>query len=137
MDNENVDDELFDPEETQRDYTEVAQKLPVFCVSSRAYLLLIGKLVKDKPIPGFLTQSDTEIPQLKEHAMNFGLAARASAGRRFLARLNDFLNSLLIQLVTADKPLQLLDREKREAEKYLKTRVQTLANVRSLLSQPL
>lgn len=49
LDQENAaeeDEEGFDPEEDLRDYDAVARSLPVFCVSSRAYQKLSGRMVK-------------------------------------------------------------------------------------------
>lgn len=45
---ENPDD--FDPEDEIRDYEKVAQSLPVFCVSSRAFQKLSGRMVKVRRI---------------------------------------------------------------------------------------
>jgi DNA repair exonuclease SbcCD ATPase subunit len=49
MDNEIQEEENpdnFDPEDEVRDYQQVAESLPVFCVSSRAYQKLSGRMVK-------------------------------------------------------------------------------------------
>lgn len=51
----------FNPEEDLRDYAEVARSLPVFCVSSRAYQKLCGRLQRDKAVPGFATVEETEV----------------------------------------------------------------------------
>lgn len=42
------DEENFDPDVDLRDYDKVAETLPVFCVSSRAFQKLSGRLVRDK-----------------------------------------------------------------------------------------
>ena len=47
LDQENAEEEdpdNFDPEEDIRDYDEVARTLPVFCVSSKAYQKLSGRM---------------------------------------------------------------------------------------------
>jgi ribosome biogenesis GTPase A len=65
LDQENAaeeDEENFDPETDIRDYDEVARSLPVFCVSSRAYQKLLGRLQRDNDVPGFTTTEETEIP---------------------------------------------------------------------------
>ena len=51
----------FNPDEDLRDYAEVARSLPVFCVSSRAYQKLCGRLQRDKGVPGFSTVEETEV----------------------------------------------------------------------------
>ena len=59
---ENAD--TFNPDEDIRNYDDVARNLPVFCVSSRAYQKLLGRLQKDNDVPGFETPESTEIPAL-------------------------------------------------------------------------
>jgi len=51
----------FDPDEDLRDYAEVARSLPVFCVSSRAYQKLCGRLQRDQVVHGFSTVEETEV----------------------------------------------------------------------------
>jgi hypothetical protein len=57
----------FDPERDLRDYTEVKNALPVFCVSSRAYQKIRGRLQRDNNVGGFRSASETEIPALQAH----------------------------------------------------------------------
>jgi hypothetical protein len=64
LDQENLaeeDEEAFNPDEEIRDYDEVAQSLPVFCVSSRAYQKMSGRLKKDEKVPGFTTLEETGV----------------------------------------------------------------------------
>lgn len=64
LDQENAaeeDEANFNPDEDLRDYEEVARSLPVFCVSSRAYQKLSGRLVRDNDVPGFKTIEETEV----------------------------------------------------------------------------
>ncbi|KAK4650417.1 hypothetical protein QC762_0109800 [Podospora pseudocomata] len=64
-------DDNYDPSKIQQDkYYEIGKKLPVFCVSSNAYHKLMGRLQEDESIHGFTTTDDTQIPMLKEHALN-------------------------------------------------------------------
>lgn len=58
---EEEDAENFKPDEGIRDYDAVARSLPVFCVSSRAYQQLNGRLKKDAKIPGFRNVQETEV----------------------------------------------------------------------------
>lgn len=58
---EEEDEENFNPDEDIRDYDAVARSLPVFCVSSRAYQQLNGRLKKDAKIPGFRNVQETEV----------------------------------------------------------------------------
>lgn len=97
LDQENQADEdpdAFDPDEEIRDYEEVARSLPVFCVSSRAYQKLSGRLLKDNDVKGFTSVDQTEIPALQRHAKKLTEGTRASACRRFLNGLSQLCNSL-------------------------------------------
>lgn len=55
------DEENFNPDEEIRDYDEVARSLPVFCVSSRGYQKLSGRLKRDNRVSGFKTAEETEV----------------------------------------------------------------------------
>jgi hypothetical protein len=55
----------FNPDVQERDYEQLAEMLPVFCVSSRAYQKLSGNMKKDEAISGFPTLEDTESPPCK------------------------------------------------------------------------
>lgn len=55
--------ENFDPDVQLRDYDEVAKQLPVYCVSSRGYQKLCGRLKKDGDPPVFQDKDQTGIPQ--------------------------------------------------------------------------
>ena len=64
MDHENAaeeDEDNFNPDDDLRDYDEVARSLRVFCVSSRAYQKLSGRLQKDFDVPGFQSSEETEV----------------------------------------------------------------------------
>lgn len=78
-----------------RDYDEVARNLPVFCVSARAYQKLAGRLKKDAvQVDGFLSQDDTEIPQLQEYTKKLTESVRLNTSRDLLNQLNQLLNSM-------------------------------------------
>ena len=87
-------EENFNPDDELRDYEQVASSLPVFCVSSRAYQKLQGRLAKDAPVPGFRTVEETEIPQLQAHCRKITEAGRKTNSQRFLTNLNQLTNSL-------------------------------------------
>lgn len=79
------DEDNFNPEAEVRDYDEVAKSLPVFCVSSRGYQKLQGRLRKDPPVPGFTTIEETEIPALQAHVRRY---EKLCPARALLTRLN-------------------------------------------------
>jgi hypothetical protein len=109
QDNAAHDDDNFDPDDACRDYSDVAKKLPVFCVSSKAYQKASGRLEDDERVTGFTRLQDTEIPALQRHALGIVQETRAVTGRRFLHDLSRFLTSLHIQVVQSDQPLKLAD----------------------------
>lgn len=124
LDQENAieeDDATFDPDQDVRDYDEVARSLPVFCVSSRAYQKLSGRLEKDDiRSHGFLSLEDTEIPQLQEHAKKLTEGGRRSHCRRFLNDLSQLVNSMSLWSADDGTGLNLTDGEKRREERHLK-----------------
>ncbi|KAM7187037.1 hypothetical protein V8F33_011456 [Rhypophila sp. PSN 637] len=90
-----ADEANFDPEVDARDYNAVAESLPVFCVSSRAFQKLSGRMQKDNfNSAGFAKVEDTEVPQLQAHAKKLTEAGRAANSRRFLNDLMSLLNSM-------------------------------------------
>ncbi|CAJ2501356.1 Uu.00g042090.m01.CDS01 [Anthostomella pinea] len=124
LDQENAaeeDDTTFDPDQDVRDYDEVARTLPVFCVSSRAYQKLTGRLVKDDfQAHGFLSVEDTEVPKLQEHAKKLTEAGRASHCRRLLNDLTQLVNSLKLWSASNGTESHLTDVEKRREEHFLR-----------------
>ncbi|KAK6003880.1 hypothetical protein QM012_008730 [Aureobasidium pullulans] len=90
------DPDTFNPEEDLRDYDKVAKELPVFCVSSRAYQKLSGRLVKDNAVRGFTDVEQTEIPALKLHCKKLTENVRSIKSRRFLTLLNQLCTSLAL-----------------------------------------
>lgn len=88
-------------------YDNLVHKLPVFCVSSRAYLKLTGKLPEDEAVRGFETEWDTEIPYLQEHALETANEFRSDLCRRFLKDFLQIIRSLVLQLLMEEKPLEL------------------------------
>jgi GTPase SAR1 family protein len=91
---ENPDD--FDPVVEIKDYDEVAKSLPVFCVSSRAYQKLSGRLEKDGDVNGFTLLDQTEIPDLQAHCRKLTEAGRQDGCKSFLNSLSRLLTSLTL-----------------------------------------
>ncbi|KAF7191395.1 Nuclear GTPase SLIP-GC [Pseudocercospora fuligena] len=91
---EEEDPDNFDPETDIRDYEKVAESLPVYCVSSRAYQKLSGRLRRDNDVPGFTDIKETEIPALQSHCKKLTEAGRQATCSRFLNNLKQLLTSL-------------------------------------------
>ncbi|KAK1827808.1 hypothetical protein QBC39DRAFT_393544 [Podospora conica] len=101
------DEENFDPNEDVRDYRALAGHLPVFCVSSKAYQKMSGRLVKDENVEGFPNLADTGIPGLQNHALKIIESTRVVVCQRFLNELRRYLMSLMMKVVISKEPLKL------------------------------
>jgi hypothetical protein len=116
----------FNPDEDLRDYAEVARSLPVFCVSSRAYQKLSGRLQRDKGVPGFNTVEETEIPQLQAHCKKLTEAGRASTCRRFLNAFSQLVNSLTLWASNDGSGIQLSDAQRAAEGRFLQAKLAEL-----------
>ncbi|CAG8951269.1 hypothetical protein HYFRA_00008018 [Hymenoscyphus fraxineus] len=129
LDQENAqeeDEETFNPDEDIRDYEEVARSLPVFCVSSRAYQKLCGRMQRDANVPGFRTAEETEVPQLKAHCKKLTEGGRASNCRRFLTDLSQLINSLTLWSSNDGTGLNMSSTQMAAESRFLKSRLQNL-----------
>lgn len=126
-----LDEANFDPEQDLRDYNQVAKSLPVFCVSSRAYQQLCGRLKKDNfSKDGFDTPQDTEVPQLQEHAKKLTEAGRALNARVFLNDFSRLINSMKLW-ADNDGTSQFTNDEKEVERRRLCDHLSTLEQVSS------
>ncbi|KAK1957604.1 hypothetical protein LY78DRAFT_741803 [Colletotrichum sublineola] len=120
-------EETFNPDEDIRDYDEVARNLPVFCVSSRAYQNMRGRLQKDDfNNEGFRDVDETEIPQLQMHAKKLTEEGRAANCRRFLNDLRQLLNSMKMWAANDGTQAQMTNREKWKQETSLRAQLSAL-----------
>ena len=132
--NEAKDPNNFDPEIDKTDHDAIAAALPVFCVSSRAFQNLCGRLPHDKFDPtGFRTLEDTEIPSLQEHARILTEEVRASAARRWLHEFGKLILSLIIWAGNDGKQTSMTDSEKEKEKERLKKHLRSVAEVRPVL----
>ena len=123
------DEEAFNPEEEIRDYEEVARSLPVFCVSSRAFQKLQGRLRKDGPVPGFQNVDETEIPMLQQHASQLTIAGRTANCKRFLNNLSQLLNSLTLWASSDGTGGHLSKEQQVKEERHLASSLKKLESV--------
>ncbi|KAK3953311.1 hypothetical protein QBC32DRAFT_234854 [Pseudoneurospora amorphoporcata] len=109
---------------TRRDYQAIAARLPVFCVSGRAYQKMSGMLRNDEPTTGYLSLEETEIIALQEHAQKTVASTRTDTCHWYLTNLRSLVSQLMVQVLIADKPLDLAkdlkDEELHFLEKSLK-----------------
>ncbi|KAL1839183.1 hypothetical protein VTJ49DRAFT_1802 [Mycothermus thermophilus] len=114
-----------DPEAEQDDgkcdYTAIANNLPVFCVSSRAYHKRSSRYMRDA-VEGFISLEDTGIPALKDHVKRVGESSRLAACLQFLEDLHMLLQELYLQ-ASADA-----DRAAGPAEELRRTELSLLTN---------
>ncbi|KAI3556048.1 hypothetical protein CABS03_09581 [Colletotrichum abscissum] len=123
------DEETFNPDEDIRDYDEVARNLPVFCVSSRAYQKMRGRLQKDDfNNDGFRDVNETEVPQLQQHAKKLTEGGRAAGGRRFLTELSQLLNSMKMWAANDGSRSHLSQRELQSEGIRVRMQLTTLDN---------
>lgn len=123
------DEENFNPDIESRDYDEVARSLPVFCVSSRGYQKLQGRLRKDPTVPGFKTTSETEIPQLQAHCKQLTGKGRVANCKRFINNLSQLLNSLALWASNDGTCVNMTAEEQAREERYLQKGLKELERV--------
>ena len=129
LDQENAaeeDEDNFNPDEEQRDYDQVARSLPVFCVSSRAYQKMCGRLQKDDVVPGFNTPEETEMPQLQAHCKKLTEAGRVQTCRNFLLSVCQLLTTFTLWASNDGTVLKMTDDDKRKQVKYVERRLTEL-----------
>lgn len=120
----------FDPEVDQRDYDAIAADLPVYCVSSRAFQNLCGRLPHDKFDPsGFPSVEDTEVPALQDHAGVLTEKARAASARRWLHGFAKLIYSMIIWSGNHATQATLTDSEKEKEEAKLLRHLRSVAKV--------
>ena len=122
------DEENFNPDNEARDYEEVARNLPVFCVSSRGYQKLQGRLRKDGPVPGFKSIEETEIPQLQAHCEKLTEAGRIESCKRFL-NISQLLNSLSLWASSDGTGANMTPEQKAREARFLEGGLKKLESV--------
>jgi hypothetical protein len=129
LDQENAaeeDEDNFNPDEDQRDYDKVAKSLPVFCVSSRAYQQMCGRLQKDDTVPGFKTSEETEMPQLQAHCRKLTEAGRIQTACTFLLSLCQQLTTFVLWASDDGTGLKMTDNDRLQQKNYLDKRLSQL-----------
>ncbi|KAG9645665.1 hypothetical protein KCU95_g9010, partial [Aureobasidium melanogenum] len=120
------DPDTFNPEEDLRDYEKVAKDLPVYCVSSRAYQKLSGRLVKDNAVRGFTDVEQTEIPALKWHCKSLTEKVRSIKSRRFLTLLSQLCTSLALWSSNDGSGAKKTDQQRDAEQRFLARKLKDL-----------
>ena len=123
------DEATFDPDTEVRDYDQVARSLPVFCVSSRGYQKLQGRLRKDAAVPGFKSIEETGIPQLQAHCKKLTEAGRSENCRRFINNLSQLLNSLALWTSSDGTGANMTEEQKAKEARSLQGQLKKLESV--------
>ena len=123
------DEENFNPDVEIRDYDEVARSLPVFCVSSRGYQKLQGRLRKDPHIAGFTNIEETEIPQLQAHCEKLTETGRSANCRTFINKLSQLLNSLTLWASSDGTSANMTTEQRAREARYLHKGLKSLESV--------
>lgn len=123
------DEENFNPDAEIRDYGEVARGLPVFCVSSRGYQKLQGRLRKDPHIAGFTNIEETEIPQLQAHCEKLTETGRSANCRTFINKLSQLLNSLTLWASSDGTSANMTPEQRAREARYLQKGLKSLESV--------
>lgn len=141
------DEENFNPDEDFRDYDEVARSLPVFCISSRAFQKLSGRLKRDKDVSGFKDIQETGMPQLQAHSKKLTEAGRVANSQKFLNNLSQLLNSIALWATQDGHGSQLTASQQRKEAQFLEQKLielyegldkvvdDTLAGIRDSLTE--
>lgn len=108
----------------------MANKLRVFCVSSRAYQSLCGLVRTRTPCLGLETREATGIPQLISHAKTLTESQRTHTCVQFLNDLLQNMNSLRLWAVQDNDEICLTDEEKQAQVDSVKSALMALEKVR-------
>ncbi|KAG2028026.1 hypothetical protein GB937_000476 [Aspergillus fischeri] len=91
--------------------------LPVFCVSTKAYQKLQGRLQRNEPqVAGFTELEQTEIPQLQAHCIRLTEGPREASSKLFLIELKKLLQSMSLWSSVTGSAHVLSDAKKQEME---------------------
>ncbi|QSS64668.1 hypothetical protein I7I51_01738 [Histoplasma capsulatum] len=126
LDEANAEGESFDPSVDFRDYDQVARALPVFCVSSKAYQKLKGRLRRDHAVKAFCNTEETEIPALQAHCLSLTIAQRKSGCQSFLNGLQQLVNSLDLLCSISGSSESLCEERKENNRVFLQSRLDAL-----------
>ncbi|GIJ84328.1 hypothetical protein Asppvi_003168 [Aspergillus pseudoviridinutans] len=110
---------------------ELEGELPVFCVSTKAYQKLQGRLQKNEPgVAGFTEAGQTEIPQLQAHCIRLTEGPRKASSKLFLIELKKLLQSMLLWSSATRSAHVLSDAKKQEMEGMQELQDQLFASLR-------
>lgn len=89
-----------------------------------------GMLRNDEPTTGYLSLEETEIIALQEHAQRTVASTRTDICHWYLTNLYSLVTELMVQVLIADKPLDLAKDLKDEELDFLEKSLKELSEVR-------
>ncbi|KAF9875594.1 hypothetical protein CkaCkLH20_06975 [Colletotrichum karsti] len=114
------------------DYEKIGRELPVFCISSRGYQQLRGRMKKDRRVPGFVSSEDTEVPGLQSHTLDFAAAIQDDYFKSHLNEVCRLLRGMDVFLAGDEVLLKMSNAEREDECKHLE---KSLAKLRSALEE--
>lgn len=119
------------PEVADIDYERIGRDLPVYCISSRSYQQLRGRMKKDRRVAGFTTLEETEVPGLQRHTLEFAAAVQDGYFKSHLNEICRFLRGIDLFLAGDEATLKISDAERQEECEFLEKAVGKLRKVRT------
>ncbi|KXH60097.1 hypothetical protein CSAL01_09810 [Colletotrichum salicis] len=108
------------------DYEQIGEELAVFCISSRGYQQLRGRMRKDARVLGFTSLDDTGVPGLCNHTLSLTADIQAGYFKSHLNEIGRVLQGMDLFLAGDEATLKLSEAE-REAEcQFLKMTLKNL-----------
>ncbi|KAI3544138.1 hypothetical protein CABS03_04943 [Colletotrichum abscissum] len=101
------------------DYEQIGRVLPVFCISSRGYQQLRGRMKKDHRVVGFTSLDDTGVPGLRDYTLEQAAAIQASHFRHHLSEICRLLGALDLFFAGDVSNLKLSENEKKQETQSL------------------
>ncbi|KAK1535551.1 hypothetical protein CPAR01_09093 [Colletotrichum paranaense] len=101
------------------DYEQIGRDLPVFCISSRGYQQLRGRMKKDHRVVGFTSLDDTGVPGLRDYTLEQAAAIQASHFRHHLSEICRLLGALDLFFAGDVANLKLSENEKKQETQSL------------------
>ncbi|KAF4817083.1 Nuclear GTPase SLIP-GC [Colletotrichum siamense] len=111
------------PEVADIDYERIGRDLPVYCISSRSYQQLRGRMKKDRRVAGFTTLEETEVPGLQRHTLEFAATVQDGYFKSHLNEICRLLRGIDLFLAGDEATLKMSDAERQEECKFLEKAV--------------
>lgn len=132
------DDELLAEQEAGQEqqqpkndinYDEIRKSLPVFCVSSRGYQQLRGRMKKEQRAVGFSSLEDTQVPGLRKHTLEVAASIQDSYFKQKMAQAGRLLRGMDLFLSGDDDLLKMSEAERKDECEHLEMALKKLSKV--------